>query len=493
MTQVLCVASEAYPLIKTGGLGDVVGALPGALAPHNVAVTTLLPGYPAVRAAVGAAPFVHRYDDLLGVEARILAGWMDAYPLLVLDAPALFERDGGLYGDANGMDWPDNWRRFAALARVGADLASGAIPNWRFDLLHAHDWHAGLAPAYLRFTPGPGPVAPSVMTIHNISFQGRFERGIFDYLGLPHMAYGIDGVEYYGGVGFLKAGLANADAITTVSPGYAEEIRHAGSGWGLEGLIRTRWSSLSGIVNGIDTTVWNPRTDAALAMRFDAQTLVNRRANKTAIEAGFGLTPSDGPLFTVISRLTWQKGMDVLADQLDNLVSLGGRLVLLGTGDAALQSRFRAAAKRHPGKIAVVIGYDEKLSHLLQGGADAILIPSRFEPCGLTQLYGLAYGCVPVAARTGGLGDTIIDANEAALASGVATGFLFDAVTADSLAHAMQRAISLYALHDAWHGMQQQGMRADISWQRSGARYAELYARVISSRRDGRAFASETA
>ena len=211
--------------------------------------------------------------------------------------------------------------------------------------------------------------------------------------------------------------------------------------------------------------------------------LANRQHNKSAIEAGFGLTPGDGPLFTVISRLTWQKGMDVLADQLDTLVSLGGRLALLGTGEAALQARFRAAASRHPGKIGVAIGYDEKLSHLLQGGADAILIPSRFEPCGLTQLYGLAYGCVPVAARTGGLGDTIIDANEAALASGVATGILFDEVTADSLAHALRRAMSLYAQTDVWHGMQQQGMRADFSWQRSGARYAELYARVIGSRR----------
>ena len=336
MTQVLCVAAEAYPLIKTGGLGDVVGALPSALASQSVAVTTLLPGYPAILAAIGAAPLVHHYDDLMGAQARILAGWLAGYPLLVLDAPLLFGRDGGPYGDANGVAWPDNWRRFAALARAGADLASGVIPNWRFDLLHAHDWHAGMAPAYLRFAPGPGPVAPSVMTIHNISFQGRFDRGIFDELGLPHAAYDINGVEYYGGVGFLKAGLANADAITTVSPGYAEEIRHAGSGWGLEGLIQTRWPSVSGIVNGIDTTVWNSRTDAALAMRYDAQTLANRRANKSAIEAGFGLTPGNGPLFTVISRLTWQKGMDALADRLDTLVSLGGRLALLGTGDAAL-------------------------------------------------------------------------------------------------------------------------------------------------------------
>lgn len=483
MMQVLSVAAEAYPLVKTGGLGDVVGALPGALAPHGVTVTTLLPGYPDVRDAIGdVAPFVHRYDDLMGAEAQILAGWLNGHPLLVLDAPALFDRGGGPYGDAKGVDWPDNWRRFAALGRAGADLASGAIPNWRFDILHAHDWHAGMAPAYLRYAAGPR--APSVITIHNIAFQGRFDRLVFDFLGLPQRAYGIDGVEYYGGVGFLKAGLVSADAITAVSPGYAEEIRHGGFGMGLEGLLQTRAAVTSGIVNGIDPAVWNPQTDSALAARYDLHALANRRANKAAIEAGFGLTPGEGPLFTVVSRLTWQKGMDVLADQLDTLVSLGGRLALLGTGEPALEARFRAAAVRHPGKIGVAIGYDETLSHLLQGGADAILIPSRFEPCGLTQLYGLAYGCVPVAARTGGLADTIIDANEAAVSSGVATGLLFDHVSADSLTQGLRRAMRLYAQPEIWRGMQQQGMSANFSWARSGARYAALYARLAQTARD---------
>ena len=482
MTQVLFVASEAYPLVKTGGLGDVVGALPKALAGHGVTVTTLLPGYPSVRKAIGVASLVHHYEDLMGAQAQILAARQNGPPLLVLDAPALFARDGGPYGDAQGVDWSDNWRRFAALARAGADLASGAIPNWRFDLLHAHDWHAALAPAYLRYAPGPGPCAPSVMTVHNMAFQGRFEKAIFDFLGLPQSAYGIDGVEYFGGVGFLKAGLASADAITTVSPGYAEEIRHASFGMGLEGLIQARWASVTGIVNGIDPAVWNPQTDTALAAHYDAQTLANRSANKGAVEAGFGLKPGKGPLFTVISRLTWQKGMDVLADQLDALASSGGRLALLGTGETGLEARFKAAAARYPGKIGVAIGYDEKISHLLQGGADAILIPSRFEPCGLTQLYGLAYGCVPVAARTGGLGDTIVDATPANLAGGVATGLLFDSVTADSLVNAWQRAMTLYSQPDVWRRIQQQGMQSDFSWRRSGALYAELYARLIESR-----------
>lgn len=478
MMQVLSVAAEAYPLVKTGGLGDVVGALPSALSGHGIMVTTLMPGYPSVRAHIGDAPLVHHYPNLMGTEARIRASYINGFPLLVLDAPALFQRDGGPYGDRTGTDWPDNWRRFAALGRAAADLASGAVPNWRFDLLHAHDWHAGLAPAYLRYAPGPGPLASSLLTIHNIAFQGRFDVSIFPFLGLAPRAYTIDGVEYYGGVGFLKAGLAGAQAVTTVSPGYAREIREPAFGMGMEGLIRSRGSDVSGILNGIDPKIWNPQSDAALAARYDSHSLAMRRANKRAIESGFGLTHSDGPLFTVISRLSWQKGMDVLAEQLDTLVALGGRLALLGTGEVALEAKFRAAASRHPGRIAVALGYDEKLSHLLQGGADAILIPSRFEPCGLTQLYGLAYGCVPVAARTGGLGDTIIDANEAALAQGVATGILFDSVTNEGVANALQRAVSLYTNRDAWCRMQVQGMAADFSWHQSGARYAELYAKL---------------
>jgi starch synthase len=475
MIEVLSVASEAFPLVKTGGLADVTGALPGAVAPHNVKMTTLLPGYPAVHATLGDARPLHRYENLLGVEAQLLESQLDGHPLIVLDAPALFLRDGGLYGDAHGVDWPDNWRRFAALGRAGADLATGTVGGRHFDVLHAHDWQAAMAPAYLRYASGPSPRAASVITIHNIAFQGRFDRAIFDFLGLPPHAYAIDGVEYYGGVGFLKAGLFNADAITTVSPTYAQEIRMPEFGMGLQGLIQSRAAVVSGIVNGIDPAIWNPATDTDLAARYSAATLERRKANKKVIEAGFNLSPGDGPLFTVVSRITWQKGMDILADQLDRLVALGGRRALLGTGEPGLEERFRAAAVRHPGRIGVAIGYNEKLSHLLQGGADAILIPSRFEPCGLTQLYGLTYGCVPVAARTGGLADTIIDANDAAIAAGAATGILFDGVTPDGIANALRRTTALFEQREVWQGLQQQGMKADFSWRQSGSRYAALY------------------
>ncbi|HEY1709355.1 MAG TPA: glycogen synthase GlgA [Rhizomicrobium sp.] len=476
MISVLSVASEAYPLVKTGGLGDVVGALPEALVGHNVSMTTLLPGYPALDALKAKADLVHHYPALFGVEARLLKTKNAHHELLILDAPALFEREGGPYADQSGRDWPDNWRRFAALGRAAADLASGTVTGQRFDILHAHDWQAAMAPAYLFFAPGPGPRAKSVVTIHNIAFQGRFDSSSFASLGLPPSAYAMEGVEYYGGVGFLKAGLWAADAITTVSPTYAQEIRTPEFGMGLEGLIQSRASRLTGIVNGIDPMVWNPATDAALPRRYNALSLGRREINKRAIETTFGLESAKGPLFAVVTRLTWQKGMDVLAAQVDDLVAKGGRLALLGSGDAALETSFRAAAARHPGLVRVVIGYDEILSHLLQSGADAVLIPSRFEPCGLVQLYGLAYGCVPVAARTGGLADTIVDANEAALAADAATGVLFDELTPQSLSRAFERVVTLYAQPKVWSAIQRQGMKADFSWSRSGARYAALYA-----------------
>lgn len=476
--KVLSVASEAYPLAKTGGLADVVGALPAALKTHGVGTTTFLPGYPAVMKTV-VTKAVHQWPNLLGGgEARLLSGEVASHPFLVLDAPGMFAREGGLYAASTGADWPDNWRRFAAFAYAAAEIASGAVHGLTFDLLHAHDWQAALAPTYLRYAGAP---VKSVMTVHNIAFQGQFGADIFPYLDLPPEAWALDGVEYYGGVGFLKAGLEAADAITTVSPTYAREIVRPEFGMGLEGLIATRADRVSGIVNGIDRAVWDPQADPALAVHYSAETLTRRADNKRAVERAFTLDEGDGPLFTVITRLTWQKGMDVLAGALDALVGMGGRLALLGSGDLALEQAFRAAADRHPGRIGVRIGYDEPLSHLLQGGADAIIIPSRFEPCGLTQLYGLAYGCVPIVARTGGLADTIIDANAAALGARVATGIQFDGVTHESLTYALRRATDLYSDAAQWHCLQQRGMEADFSWGKSGAAYAALYRSLIGA------------
>ena len=452
---VLSVASEAVPLVKTGGLADVAGALPEAVAPHGVAMTTLMPGYPAVMAAVATGRTVHRYDGLLGQPARLVSGRLGGHPLLVLDAPYFFMREGSPYADPAGKDWDDNWRRFAALGRAAADLAGGLIKARRFDLVHAHDWQAAMALAYLRFAPLKGAASvPSVMTVHNMAFQGYYPREVFRELGLPRSAWSMTGVEYHTGVGFLKAGMEAASAITTVSPTYAREIRLPEFGMGLEGLVISRGDRVRGIVNGIDPGEWNPATDPLLAANYTARTVARRAANKRALEAEFGLEPGEGPLFIVISRLTWQKGVDVLLEVIDHLVGIGGRLALLGSGDAATEAEFRAAAARHPGRIGIRIGYDEALAHRMQGGGDAILVPSRFEPCGLTQLYGLAYGCIPVVARTGGLADTVIDANLAAREAGVATGIQFSGVDYANLAAAISQAVTLYHQPAAWTVLQ---------------------------------------
>ncbi|HZU62098.1 MAG TPA: glycogen synthase GlgA [Novosphingobium sp.] len=492
--RVLSVASEAVPFIKTGGLADVAGALPAAVAPHGVAMSTLLPGYPQVMARLSAGAFrvLHEWPALMSapappIPARLLLAEPAeeglAGPLLVLDAPALFVRDGGPYVDTAGRDWADNALRFAAFGRAAADIAGGAVTGLAFDVVHAHDWQAGMALAYLRFAPPvsarPGAhVPPGVMTIHNMAFQGHFGGDVFPQLGLPQAAWAMDGVEYHGGVGFLKAGLEAAARITTVSPTYALEIRSPQFGMGLEGLILSRGDAVRGLINGIDTREWNPAADPALAAGFSARNFNRRVLNKRALEAEFGLEHEDGPLFIAISRLTWQKGMDVLAECVDQLVQMGGRLALLGSGDAAIVGQLHAAAARHPGRVAVRIGYDEGLSHRMQAGGDAILVPSRFEPCGLTQLYALAYGCVPVVARTGGLADTVVDANLAALKAKVATGIQFDRVDYSGLAGAIARAIHLYRQADAWRSLQKNGLRADFSWASSGGAYASLYREI---------------
>lgn len=479
--QVLAVASELYPLVKTGGLADVAGALPLALKHYRVATKTLIPGYPAVMAKLRSDTTLRlHFDNLLDVSADIIETHIDGLDLLILDAPELFNRPGGPYADATGADHADNWRRFAALSLAAARIAAGEMDGWQPDLVHVHDWQAGLVPAYMRY--GEQPELPSLITIHNIAFQGRFDASVLPHIGLPAHAYDIDGVEFYGGVGYLKAGLQTSWAINTVSPTYAEEILTPEFGMGLEGLLATRSEHLSGIVNGIDTDVWDPRVDAALATHYSAATLKTRSVNKRGVEARFDLDEDDGPLFCVVSRLTMQKGMDVLAELADDIVAMGARLAILGSGDPWLESELLAAAIRHPGRIGINRGYDEPLSHLMQAGADAILIPSRFEPCGLTQLYGLRYGCVPVVSRTGGLNDTVIDANPAAISAGAATGVSFNAVTTDNLRRAIRRTVGLYQSPKIWSAMQKQGMKSDVSWDKSAGLYADLYARLIANK-----------
>jgi len=476
---VLSVTSEIYPLVKTGGLADVAGALPAALAREHIAMRTLIPGYPAVQDALEDRQVLHTFASMHGAPARLLAGNAAGLDLLVLDAPHLYSRPGNPYIGPDGKDWPDNALRFAALSACAAAIGRGEVAGYVPDVVQAHDWQAALAIALLHYGGAKRP--PTVMTVHNMAFQGQFPPSLLAAIGLPPHAFSIDGVEFHGSISYLKAGLVLADRITTVSPTYAAEITTASAGMGFEGLLRTRSDVLTGILNGIDTTTWNPATDANLAARYDAKHLTRRAPNRGALQKRVGLAPNDAPLFGVVSRLTAQKGMDLLLEALPALVAKGGELVLIGTGDAVLEAGFRDAAERYPQHVAVTIGYDEPMAHAIQGSVDALIVPSRFEPCGLTQLCALRYGAIPVVARVGGLCDTIIDANEMALAARVATGIQFAPVTRDGLERALARACRLWREPAEWRRMQSRAMATDVGWTRPARRYAALFRELAAA------------
>lgn len=470
MNRVLSVTSECVPLIKTGGLADVAGALPAALKPLGWEMATLIPGYRQVMAALGAPKEVLSEPDLFGGPARVLKAKAKGLHLFVLDAPHLYDRDGGPYLDPDGRDFGDNPQRFAALSWMAARIATDGAGEWMPDVLHAHDWQGGLAPLYLRELGGAAWVG-SVITVHNIAFHGLAPAHLLAELRLPESGLTPEGFEFWGQISALKAGLNWADRITTVSPTYARELTTPEFGMGLDGVIRSRSDVLSGILNGIDTDLWNPETDPNVA---NYTTPTKKRAATAQLRAELALRECDGPLAVVVSRLTEQKGLDLLLQALPGFVSRGGQLALLGSGDSGLEAAFEQAAQDNP-DIAVHIGYDEQLAHRMMAGADAVIVPSRFEPCGLTQMYALRYGAIPIVARTGGLADTVIDANSAALRYGVATGLQFSPVTADALGQAMHRLIDLYGDSKQWKRMQKSAMRQDVSWDSSAAEYAALY------------------
>jgi len=477
MIEVISVASEAYPLVKTGGLADVTGALPGALASHGVTVRTLLPGYPAVLGAIENGEVLATYPAFFGGMAELVAGRAKGLDIIALRADHLFDRPGNPYLQPNRQDWPDNWRRFAALSFAAHEIGRGVVEGLAPDILHCHDWQAGLVPVYARFNGGVR--AKTIQTVHNIAFQGLFGWDIFSELRLDDRAARESAIEYYGLINYLKGGLQVADALTTVSPTYALEIKTHDYGMGLEGILLARADVLTGITNGIDEAAWNPQTDPALHTNFGHNTTELRHANRRALELRFDLDDSPGPLFSVVSRLTRQKGLDMLVELIDPLVAAGGKLAVLGSGDLDLEDGFAGAALRHPGKVGFIRAYDEGLSHLIQGGADVMVVPSRFEPCGLTQLYGLRYGCVPLVSRVGGLADTVIDANEAAVEAGVATGIVFAPATPQALMDAINRAIHLYGREKLWRKMQRRGMKSDVSWDASAEKYAKLYKKLL--------------
>jgi starch synthase len=465
----LHVAAEIFPYVKTGGLADVVAALPPALAAAGVDVRLLLPGLPPILDALEKSRKVAEFGPFLGA-ARITlrygtleGGSVGCY---VIDSPWLYRRDGGPYQDAAGRDWEDNLQRFALLGWTAAHLAGGDLDaRWVPGIVHAHDWHAALACCYL--AANPGAQARSLFTVHNLAYQGVFPTTDFTALGLPaHLAQPFGALEYHGNLSFMKGGLASAHRITTVSPTYAREITTTEFGCGLEGVIASRGPDLSGILNGVDAAVWDPAIDAHLPKNYSAADLDGKQVCKTALQREFGLAETvDAPLFAVVSRLTSQKGLDLLRDALPELLGSGAQLVLLGSGDAVLQDAFRAAAAAHPRQVGVRVGYDEALAHRIIAGADVILLPSRFEPCGLTQLYGLRYGTLPLVRRVGGLADTVDEA----------TGFGFDTADAAGLCAALQQALRAWREPRRWQKLQQAAMARDHSWAAAAAHYVALY------------------
>ncbi len=466
--KVLSVASECVPLVKTGGLADVAGALPGALAPLGVEMRTLIPAYRAVKAQMPEATS-RDLGHLFGGPARLIEGALGETVLYALDAPHLFDRAGGPYLDESGHDWPDNPVRFAALSYVAAQLAAEGIDGWSPDILHMHDWQAGLAPVYLR-QMGAAARVGTLISIHNIAFQGMAPASMLSAMALPLEDFSEAGFEYWGQISALKAALTGSDRIATVSPTYAEELQTPEFGMGMEGILTARRGDLSGILNGIDTDAWAP----------PYKTPRGKARHKAALRKECGLPDWDGPLCVLVSRLSHQKGLDVLLEALPALVDHGGQLALLGSGDPDLEAAFRRAAF-HEG-VAVRIGYDEALSKRMMAGGDAILVPSRFEPCGLTQLYGLSHGTLPLVARTGGLNDTVIDANPAALGAGVATGLQFHPVTSSALAGAFARLHGLWRDRDVWMRMMKNAMAQDVSWDASARAYAALYKDIAASK-----------
>ncbi len=476
--KILFATSEAHPLIKTGGLADVSGALPAALHALGADIKILIPGYRQVldkcRHATPFAqlpnPFVPGTVDLL--EAQLPD---TSVPVLIVAYDAFFNREGGPYQMASGGDWPDNALRFGLLSYVAAWLSSQYNTTaWQPDILHCNDWQTGLAPAYLRFWPGRKP--PSIMTIHNLAYQGIFGPDTVDMLHLPPESFKMQGLEYYGNLSFLKAGIFYCDRITTVSPTYAREIQQETLGFGMHGLLQERRAVLSGILNGIDTEAWDPRHDPHLPYRYDAKHLDAKTKNKTALQQALGLqVDARAPLVGIVSRITYQKGSDIALAVMHDLVREGVQFALLGTGDKVVELAFIEMAHAHPGRISVTIGYEEGLSHRIEAGADMFLMPSRYEPCGLNQMYSQRYGTPPITYATGGLLDTIIDATPENLGAGTATGFLFTAMNRHACAQAVRRAIALYREPQAWRRLQIAALRRDFSWRKSAGEYLKLY------------------
>ena len=484
MTRVLFIASEVFPLIKTGGLADVAAALPAALHKRGVDIRLLLPGYPSALENAGSLKEVMQFNDPLGCgQTRLLETNLpgSGVKTWLIDCPQIFSRNGGAYQDPDGQDWHDNHLRFGLLSYIATLLATERGQKWSPDIVHANDWHAGLAPALVSVAKNPRPA--TIFTIHNLAYQGIFAPEVADHLDLP--ADIASSMEFYGRLSFLKAGIKWADAVTTVSPNYAQEILSSENGCGLDGLLRERAPVLHGIMNGVDYGIWNPETDTYLTHNYGPGQLSFKSACKTALQNEVGLDHDEAaPLVGFMSRIVHQKMPDIVLEALPSLIETGKQFVLVGDGERQYEDGFRAMQERYPGRVAVRIGYREDMAHRLLAGVDVLLHPARFEPCGLVPLYAMRYGTVPVGCRNGGMVDSIIEGSPAALRNGTATGFFLETETAQGLRDCMDRVFDLYRKPLLWRKLQVHIMQRDHSWAAAAKAYDGLYRSLANPSND---------
>ncbi len=474
--RILHVCSELFPLLKTGGLADVAGALPLELNKEGADTRVLLPGFPTVLAGLQHVREVAWLETFAGSACLLHGKTEGGLDLYVIRAPQLYDRPGNPYLDAQNNPYPDNHLRFALLGWMAARLSTDLDREWCPEVVHGHDWHAGLVPAYM---VAHRSRSKSVFTIHNLAYQGIFPADCFTRLELPTHFFNLHGLEYHGQLNFMKAGIFYANQVTTVSPTYAREITTAEQGCGLDGLLRDRIANLSGILNGVDAGVWNPESDSLIAAAYSAGKMAGKARCKLALQEQVGLEPShEKPLFAVVSRLAEQKGLHLVLAGLNEITALGGQLVVLGSGDPGMEKAFLAAAQADPANVAVKIGYDESFAHQIMAGSDVIMVPSRYEPCGLTQLYGLRYGTLPLVRRVGGLADTVVDCSLENLADHTASGIVFDEFSVDGFMQGVRRAFALWKRPKDWKSVRSNGMQQDHGWKTAAQQYLALYKKL---------------
>lgn len=482
MQKILFATSEVYPLIKTGGLADVAASLPRALLKLGQDVKILLPAYASVLEKakdIGIKEIAH--VDIEGYSIALKQTRLPGTKVIVwlVDIPEFFEREGNPYCGPDGNDWFDNHKRFYVFARVAELIALDQVGlNWQPTIVHCNDWQTGLIPALLSLHPNH---PATVFTIHNLAYRGLFSYQAFAELNLPAVFWHHERLEFYGQMSFIKGGLAFADFITTVSPSYANEIQRPEFGNGLDGLIRYRSDAIAGILNGIDTDEWNPGTDPHLTCNYNRRTLGNKTKNKLALQEELGLTvSSEIPLLGFVGRLVDQKGVDLILEQMNQLLSLNCQLVILGSGFLHYEKALKNIAEQYPQKVAVTLGYNETFAHRIEASSDIFLMPSIFEPCGLNQLYSLRYGTLPVVHAVGGLRDTVFEQTLES-ESVEANGFVFHVATAGELLAAIQRAISIFKQKDRWKQLQLNAMSKDFSWDASAKEYLAIYEQIVSA------------